>query len=251
MSARSSLSLCLHLGYDPYAFVPHHSLHAPLRLHRRAGRARRPRSRAGRDLVVSVASFNYHLSAPYDQWSFTPPHFARASALLAAAFFLIFISWQQRPHRGPPPAPPSPRSSGRPTPLSRAEKLPPRHGPPRLHHRPQGSTTPLESVTNLLYLARNGESIDDTIRSYPRPRRGGSPVSPTSPVSPSPLVRTAAVRAPVDIAAVPSKQRPRHLPPPLRALADITVERHYTPQPPHRHLRARAPPGFSSPTSSP
>jgi signal transduction histidine kinase len=175
-------------------------------------------------IVVSVASFNYHLSAPYDQWSFTPPHFARASALLAAAFFLIFISWQQR------------RTEARlraalaslqwqTDALVRAEKLAAmgRLASTIAHE----VNNPLESVTNLLYLARNGDSIDDTTRSYLA--LAEEELARLSNITRLTLtfVRTAAVRAPVDLAAtldsVLSIFRRRC------ELLDLTVERHYTP----------------------
>ena len=175
-------------------------------------------------IVVSVVSFNYHLSAPYNQWSFTPPHFARAAALLAAAFFLIFISWQQR------------RTEARlraalaslqwqTDALVRAEKL---AAMGRLASTVAHEiNNPLESVTNLLYLARTSDTLDDTTRSYlALAEEELARLANITRLTLS-FVRTAAARTPVDIAAVLESVlgifRRRS------ELLDLSIERHYTP----------------------
>ena len=47
-------------------------------------------------ILVSIASFGFHPTIPQNQFSFTREYLERASALLAAAFFLCALAWKQR-----------------------------------------------------------------------------------------------------------------------------------------------------------
>ena len=175
-------------------------------------------------LGVSVASFNYHLSSPYSQWNFTREHFERAAALLVAAFFLIFLSWQQR------------RTEGR---LRAALESLHRQTAALINSEKLAATgriastiahevnNPLESVTNLLYLARASDSLDESTRSYlTLAEEELARLSNITRLTLS-FVRTTAVRTPVEVAdvfdAVLTIFRRRC------ELLTITVDRDYTP----------------------
>ena len=175
-------------------------------------------------LGVSVASFNYHLTSPYNRWNFTREHFERAAALLAAAFFLIFLSWQQR------------RTEGR---LRAALESLHRQTAALINSEKLAATgriastiahevnNPLESVTNLLYLARASDSLDESTRSYlTLAEEELARLSNITRLTLS-FVRTTAVRTPVEVAevldAVLTIFRRRC------ELLSITVERDYTP----------------------
>ncbi len=175
-------------------------------------------------IAISVASFNYHLSAPYNQWSFTSEHLERAVGLLAAASFLIFLSWQQR------------RTEAR---LRAALQTLHQQTAALVNSEKLAATgriastiahevnNPLESVTNLLYLARNGEFIDETTRSYlALAEEELARLSNITRLTLS-FVRSTAVRTPVDVGEVLEtvltifRRRCE--------LLSITVERSYTP----------------------
>jgi signal transduction histidine kinase len=114
-------------------------------------------------VIISVASFNYHVSPPYNEWSFSSVHYERAAGLFSAASFLIFLSWKQR------------RTEARlratlqtlhqqTAALINSEKLAATgRMTSTIAHE---INNPLEPVTNLLYLARNGQFVDETTRSY-------------------------------------------------------------------------------------
>jgi signal transduction histidine kinase len=150
-------------------------------------------------IVISIASFNYHLSGPYSQWNFTREHLERAAALLSAAFFLIFLSWQQR------------RTEGR---LRAALESLHRQTAALINSEKLAATgriastiahevnNPLESVTNLLYLARASDSLDESTRSYlTLAEEELARLSNITRLTLS-FVRTTAVRTPVDVSEV-------------------------------------------------
>ncbi len=168
---RPDPALSCHLGYGANARVSHDSVYAALRLHRRPGRAGRPRPRSSGDRHLA-ASFNYHLSAPYNQWSFTADHLERAAALLSAAFFPHLPELEAAPHRGSPAL----RSylSSVADRCPRPSRKAGRHGPSGLHHCPRGQQSSRIRHQPSLPSPRNGQSIDDTHPFLPCPRRGGA-----------------------------------------------------------------------------
>jgi signal transduction histidine kinase len=175
-------------------------------------------------IFFSFVSANYHHSIPYSQWSFTREHIERAVAMLSAAFFLIFLSWQQR------------RTEAR---LRAALESLHRQTAALINSEKLAATgriastiahevnNPLESVTNLLYLARASDTLDDTTRSYlTLAEEELARLSNITRLTLS-FVRTTPVRTPVEVAdvfeAVFTIFRRRC------DLLSITVERDYTP----------------------
>jgi signal transduction histidine kinase len=175
-------------------------------------------------VIISVASFNYHLSPPYNEWSFSRVHYERAAGLFSAASFLIFLSWKQR------------RTEAR---LRAALQTLNQQTAALINSEKLAATgriastiahevnNPLESVTNLLYLARNGEFVDETTRSYlALAEEELARLSNITRLTLS-FVRSSPVRTPVDVGEVLEtvlaifRRRCE--------LLSITVERTYTP----------------------